>query len=246
MSIICVRDVGLSLSNHAILQNISFDVEEQQFIGIAGLNGSGKTTLLKLLQRVLHPKTGSIQLHNRGLDTFRARELARHIAVVPQRMSYSFEFSARQLVLLGRTPYLGLLSQVSRRDEEIAAEAMEKTDCLQFASTSIMKLSAGELQRVCIATSLAQQSKIILLDEPATALDTRQQGRLLRLLKTLHEEGRTILCASHDLTFLRQVPDKVLLLHNGRQIGFGPPDEVFSREILRDIFEVEMEPAYAR
>lgn len=239
MIVLSVQNAGCSLNRKRVLQGISFTVNRGQFIGIAGLNGSGKSTLLKMLQRIYVADEGEIHLKGRELKGFSSKELARMIAAVPQMIRIGFDFTAKQMVMLGRAPFLGFLSNPSSHDEWVVEAVMRKTDCLQFADASVLRLSAGELQRVWIALALAQQPEILLLDEPTTSLDLRQQRRLIRLLSALRDKGMTILCASHDLFLLTHFSDRILLLDAGSQIRFGASKEVLSAELLRDLFEME-------
>ena len=239
MSFLKVCDLSYRFGNRTVLNGIDFSIEQGSFTGIVGRNGSGKTTLLKLFQRNYSPASGKIELRGKDLRSYSARDLATKIASVPQRPVFAFPFLAEEFVLLGRTPYLGFLKRERAIDKRVAQEAMLQTDSLAFAGRPISELSAGELQRVCIAVALAQQPEILLLDEPTTSLDLRQIARLTRLLHRLSNDGLTILCASHDLTFLKRHARDVLLLEEGKQLGFGMYGEVLSDERLATLFEWE-------
>lgn len=239
MSFLRVNQIGYCYGATAVLNRVTFSVDPGSFTGIVGPNGSGKTTLLKLLQRTYVPAGGSIEFCGKDLRTYSARELATKIASVAQRPVFAFPFLAEQFILLGRTPYLNFLKRESPADKKVAEEAMLQTDSLSFADRPISQLSAGELQRICIAAALAQQPEILLLDEPTSFLDLRQIARLSRLLFRLVNEGITILCASHDLGFLRKHAHQILLLDQGKQIGFGSYEEVLSEERLATLFEME-------
>ncbi len=201
MSLLEVRNLSFSFGKKNVLRHISFSQTRGEFVGLAGLNGSGKTTLLKLLQRILKPHDGVVLLQGSSLQSYSSRTLARKIAAVPQRLSFSFDFTAKQFVMLGRTPYLDFWKQPALLDEQVVTEVMRQTDCFQFMESSVLKLSAGELQRVCIAAALAQRPEILLLDEPANSLDLRQQFRFSALLHELRDQTISIVCASHDLLF---------------------------------------------
>jgi cobalamin transport system ATP-binding protein len=234
-----VCDLGFSFGKRNVLQNISFYVAKGEFIGLIGLNGSGKTTLLKLIQRILRPQYGSILVHGCDLQNYSAQEIARKIASVPQKISLSFDFTVKQFVMLGRTPYLNLWKQPNATDENVVLEIMRRTDCLPLAESSVLKLSAGELQRVCIAASLAQQPEILLLDEPTNSLDLRQKARFSALLHQLQNQQVSIICASHDLHFLQLHCDRILLLHNGWQLEFGPMTQVLHSKHFCELLEEE-------
>jgi len=241
-----VENIAFWFSNCApAIWNVCFEVEKGEFIGVVGLNGSGKSTLLKLIQRIYSPKSGKIFLSGIDLQQYSSADLAKRVASVPQRLALSFDFTVAQFVMLGRTPYLKFLRDPSKQDEDIVADVMGRCDCLQFAKTSVLKLSTGELQRVCIAIALAQQPHLLLLDEPTSSLDLRQRSRLSRLLLNLQKAGMTILCASHDLPFLQMHAQRLLLLHEGNQIAFGSTSEVISSSSLTELFEIKRE-FYAR
>jgi iron complex transport system ATP-binding protein len=239
MSFLNLNGITYHYGTKTVLNGITFSVEQGSFTGIVGPNGSGKTTLLKLLQRTYHPAAGNIDLCEKDLRSYPSRDLARKIASVAQRPVFAFPFFAEQLVLLGRTPYLNFLKRESSLDKRVVEEAMRQTGSLAFAGRPISQLSAGELQRVCIAAALAQQPEVLLLDEPTSFLDLRQIARLSRLLSRLQGDGLTILCASHDLRFLKKHATQVLLLDEGNQIGFGPYDQILTEERLATLFELE-------
>jgi iron complex transport system ATP-binding protein len=238
MSLLSLDRAGCSFERKRILHGISFDVGPGEFLGVAGLNGSGKTTLLKLIQRIYKPDSGTIHLKRLPLSQYSAKDLAKIIGALPQTLRMSFDFTAKQLVLLGRTPYLGILSNPSAGDLLIAEQAMRQTDCLQFSDCSVLKLSAGEFQRILMAAALAQQPEILLMDEPTNALDMRQQSRLMNLFQDLKRRGIALVCASHDLSLLIRHSDRVLLLDGGQQIDYGPPREVLNMQVLREHFEM--------
>jgi ABC-type cobalamin/Fe3+-siderophores transport system ATPase subunit len=240
MSLLNVNRLIYRYGPKTVLNGITFSVEQGSFTGIVGPNGSGKTTLLKLLQRNYHPAGGGIEFCEKDLRSYSSSDLAKKIASVSQRPIFAFPFLAEQLVLLGRTPYLNFLKRESSVDKRVVEEAMRQTDSVAFSGRPISQLSAGELQRVCIAAALAQQPEVLLLDEPTSFLDLRQIARLSRLLLRLQSDGLTILCASHDLRFLRKHATQLLLLDEGNQIGFGSYEEVLTEERLTTLFELEL------
>jgi len=234
-----VEELVFRFPNHVpAIYKLNFHVKKGEFIGIVGLNGSGKSTLLKLLQRTYVQASGKIFLSGIDLQTYSSVELAKNVASVPQRLSLSFDFTAAQFVMLGRMPYLTFLRDPSQEDESIVVKSMQQCDCQSFVDTSILRLSAGELQRVCVAMALAQQPHLLLLDEPTASLDLRQRSRLSRLLHELQKAGMTMLCASHDLQFLAVHAQKILLLDQGKQMAFGLPGEVMSSTLFMELFEI--------
>jgi iron complex transport system ATP-binding protein len=222
MTVIELRNVEFGYGDHSVLDSVSFKAEPGEFVGLVGPNGSGKTTLLKLIQGFLHPRKGSVLLDGRELRSYAQKDVALRVAGVWQRPSIAFGVTARQLVLLGRTPHMGPLKWETSHDVEIANASMRTTETMHLADRTPLQMSAGELQRVLIASALAQQTSVLLLDEPTSFLDLRQSGRLSRLLRDLHRGGMTIVCASHDLALIRRHCDKVLLLAEGTIRAEGP------------------------
>jgi iron complex transport system ATP-binding protein len=210
--VIELSDVSVRVDGTPVLKHVSFGVESGAFAGLVGANGSGKTSLLKVIARMLVPAEGRVVVAGRDVQSYGRRELARLIAAVWPRMPLSFEFTVRQLVLMGRTPHLAPMRWETRLDLEVAEDAMQETEIAHLAERPAAKLSAGELQRVFIATALAQQSRVLLLDEPTSFLDLRQAARLSALLKRLQRRGVTIVCASHDLPLLRRHASSIVLL----------------------------------
>ncbi len=193
---------------------------------------------------MLRPAAGSVLVDDRDVASYGRRELARRVAGVWQRAPLSFGFTARQLVLLGRTPHLAPMHWETRADEQVADSAMEETEIAHLAERPAAQLSAGELQRVFIAAALAQQSPILLLDEPTSFLDLRHAARLSSLLHRLHRRGVTMLCASHDLPLLRRHASSVVLLADGHVDRVGDAADVLAANVLRHAFGLTAEEWY--
>jgi iron complex transport system ATP-binding protein len=238
MSLIRARDVFFSYRETAVLESVSFEIEAGSFVGLVGPNGSGKTTLLRMIQGLIEPSSGAIELEGRDLRQWSRNDVALRVAGVWQRPTLAFEFTARQLILLGRTPHMGMLKWETREDLAIAEEVMEQTETLHLADRTATHMSAGELQRVFIASALAQRTRVLLLDEPTSFLDLRQAGRLSRILSELMECGLTILCASHDIPLVRRHSTSVLLLEKGRPVEQGDPGDMLTRQKLAEAFNV--------
>jgi iron complex transport system ATP-binding protein len=196
-----------------ILRDISFEVKAGAFLAIAGPNGIGKTTLLNLLCRLLRPEGGSIRIDAARIESYSVKELAQIIGVVRQEFVPVFDFSVTEVVSMARTSYLGTFGFESKTDREIVDEALKATDTAQFAPRSLGTLSAGERQRVFIARALAQNTPILLLDEPTSFLDLKHQVGIYDLLKaTQLEKGKTIVAVTHDINLAAQYCDEILLL----------------------------------
>ena len=223
-----------------LLHNLDLAIGEGEFVGILGANGAGKTTLLRLLTGSLVPTSGSVHLFGRPAGSLAPAERARLMASVPQESRPAFDFTAIQLVLMGRTPYLGLLGFEGPKDIAIAEEALDFTDALPFASRQFGTLSAGEKQRVLLARALAQQAKVILLDEPTAWLDLGHQLQIYELLARLERErGLTVVAVSHDLNLAGRHCGRLILMRCGEILVQGPPREVLTEAAIRSAYGVE-------
>jgi len=228
-----------------VLDEISFEAGEGEFIGLIGPNGSGKTTLLKIIDGILKPRVGSVYLDCKRISELDPKELARELAMVPQTADLSFDLKVFDVVMMGRYPYLGRLSFEREVDEEKVRFWMKLTNTLHLAERSIREVSGGERQRVLIARALAQEPRILLLDEPTSNLDVCYQIEIMNLLKELVEKlGLTIICAIHDLNLAARYSDKMILINGGRIKGIGRPIEVLTKENLRDVFKIEAKVEY--
>jgi len=223
-----------------VLDEISFEAGEGEFIGLIGPNGSGKTTLLKIIDGILKPRIGSVYLDCKRISELDPKELARELAIVPQTADLSFDLKVFDVVMMGRYPYLGKLSFEGEVDEEKVRFWMKLTNTLHLAERSIKEVSGGERQRVLIARALAQEPRILLLDEPTSNLDVCYQIEIMNLLKELVEKlGLTIICAIHDLNLAARYSDRIILINGGRIKGIGRPIEVLTKENLREVFKIE-------
>lgn len=206
-----------------------------------GPNGSGKSTLLKTLCRLLSPQTGEVLLNATPLKGMKQGEIARKIAVVPQETYSLFPFRVIEMVLMGRSPYLGHNIFEGAKDLEIAKKAMDWTEILPIRERSIDELSGGERKRVFIARALAQEPEVILLDEPTANLDIHHQVDFLDLILSLNrEKGLTIVMASHDLNIASEYCDRLILLREGRIYKIGPPREVITRKNIEEVYGCEV------
>jgi iron complex transport system ATP-binding protein len=223
-----------------ILENVSLTVKEGDFVGILGPNGSGKTTLLKSISRTLKPHKGTIFLDKTDIYSMKSVELAKHMAIVPQESSIGFSFSALDIVLMGRNPHMKRFQMESEKDMTIVKKAMLRTNTWQFADRPINELSGGEKQRVVIARALAQEPKILLLDEPLTHLDMINQLEIMDLVKELCvKEGMIVLAVIHDLNLAARYCNSALLLKGALVFAAGTLDEVLTSENIKTVFRVD-------
>jgi len=224
----------------SILKDIGFEVMQGTFLAIAGPNGAGKTTLLNLLCRVLTPEAGSIDIEAASIESYSVKMLAQKIAVVRQEFVPVFDFTVAQVVSMARTPYLGTFGFESQADKKFINEALEMTDTAQFSSRPLAELSGGERQRVFIARALAQNTPILLLDEPTAFLDLKHQVGIYDLLKAMQiEKGKTIVAVTHDINLAAQYADACLLLGADSSYQYGCAKDVFSPEQIERVFGVK-------
>ena len=223
-----------------LLCDVSVTIQRESLTGLLGPNGCGKTTLLKLMAGVLRPRQGAITLDGRAIDGISRRELARHIAVVPQETHPAFDYSVLEMVLMGRHPHLGVFQLEGPEDIAIAHDSLSATGTSHLASRAYMTLSGGEKQRVVIASALAQAPDVLLLDEPTASLDLAYQMEVASLLDRLkHDRGVSMVLATHDLNLAASLCDSLVLVRSGRVLAHGPTREVLNVAMIRQLYDVE-------
>jgi iron complex transport system ATP-binding protein len=219
------------------LRDLSFSLDAGHVLGLIGPNAAGKTTVIRLLSRVLAPSGGAILIGGEPASSLARAAVARQIAVVPQDVPQGFPYSVEQLVLMGRFPHAPGRFFESREDLRIAREAMALTGVEALAAEPLDRLSGGERQRVVLARALAQQPRLLVLDEPTAHLDLRYQAECVALLRRLHrDEGLGILLVSHDLNLAAEVSDRLLLLAGGSAVKIGTPEEVLQEPVLEAVY----------
>lgn len=225
-----IQKIDAGYASAKILRQISLLVDEG-FIGIIGPNGCGKTTLLRSISRVLTPVKGTVLLNGKNIYKMKGKDFAKKMAVVPQDNTIKFDFTVRDIVLMGRNPHLGRFEMEGQADDMIVEKAMHATDTLHLAERSVTTLSGGERQMVTIARALAQEPDILLLDEPTSHLDICHQVGILDLIKNLSSD-LVVVGVFHDLNLASRYCDKLVLMDKGRIIASGSPDEVLTEENL--------------
>jgi iron complex transport system ATP-binding protein len=219
------------------LSGVSFELAEGEILGVLGPNSAGKTTLVRLLTRIVSPARGTIQVGGVDLTAMTRAELARRIAVVPQDMPQGLPFTVQELVLMGRYPHAPRRFFETPDDLAVAREAMAATGVLDLADARVGTLAGGERQRVSLARALAQEPRLLVLDEPTAHLDLRYQLECVALLRRVNRErGTTIVLVSHDLNLAGEVCDRLLLLAEGRIARLGPPADVLEETLLTTIY----------
>jgi iron complex transport system ATP-binding protein len=244
LSVLQATDLSYGYSNGRegrtfSLRDVTIDVPRGSLTGLLGPNGCGKTTLLRLLAGILTPQSGTVTLGARRLADLSRREIARHIAVVPQETHPAFDYTVMEMVLMGRHPHLGAFELEGPHDLKLAHDALAATGTDHLANRAYMTLSGGEKQRVVIASALTQASDVLLLDEPTASLDLGYQLDVASLLSQLNgERGVTMLLATHDLNLAASVCDRIVLMREGRVAAQGPTADVLTAAHVRDIYGV--------
>lgn len=228
--------VSFAYGRRTLLQDAAFELHAGSCTALIGANGAGKTTMLKLAAGVLRYDSGNVLLNGAPMLQLPIRQVARTIALVPQHLELPFQFTVEQVVEQGRTPYLGMLRGTSREDRAAIDRALDLADVSGLRHRIFNELSGGERQRVKIALGLAQQPKLLLLDEPTQNLDIGRQVELLDLLHFLRAEGITILASIHDLHLVAGNFDTVLLLSPAEMLRSGTPAEMLQPELLERAF----------
>lgn len=235
---ISARHLSHSYGDLTVLDDLSFSVERGDFFVIIGPNGSGKTTLLHTIAGIEKHHGGSLDILGRPGNSYPGKKLAQTLALVQQLAPVDFPFTVTEVVLMGRSPHLGVLGLERKEDMELARQALAFTGMEHLAGRKLYQLSGGEQQRAFIARAICQQPQIMLLDEPTASLDLAHQVRVMDLMEKLKEEkGVTVIMVSHDVNLAAMYGDQLLLLKAGEIVSQGPPEEVLTFETLEKAYD---------
>ena len=237
-----VQNLSFSYGEHQVLQEMSFSLQKGKITTLIGANGCGKSTLFQLLTRNLKPDQGEICLYGENLRNMKLKDLAKKAAIVHQYHTAPADLSVEKLIGYGRIPHRRTGScKMSEKDVERVEWAMEVTRTEKYRNRPVSKLSGGQRQRVWIAMALAQDTELLLLDEPTTYLDVRYQIQILQLVRRLNEEyGLTIVMVLHDINQALYYSDEILAMKEGKMIGQGVPEEILTEELLEEIYGVRL------
>lgn len=236
-----LENVQLGYDGCLVLRDLSLEIAPGEVFGLVGPNGSGKTTLLRAISGRLPLHAGAIYLDCRRLSELSPQELARELAALEQEISCAFDFTVREIVELGRLPHRERWHRLSPKDREIITRALELTHTLAFTDRKIHSLSSGERQRVWLALALAQEPKVLLLDEPTAHLDLRYQIEIMELIRSLAQRDLTVLVSLHDLNLAARFADRVALLSAGQLLALGTPETVLTPENIERVYQVRVQ-----
>lgn len=237
-----LNQLSFSYQNENILENINYTFEKGHFYGIIGPNGSGKTTLLKLISNLVNTPKDSVFLKQQDIRSYRDKKRAELLSYVPQIIGMEYAFSVYDVVAMGRYPYLKGFNDLAKVDLQIIDEALKNTDLLAYKDRKVNSLSGGELQRVILARTIAQETQFILLDEPISHLDIHHQLDILNLSKNLCvNQKRTVICVLHDLNLTLKFCDRAILLKDGEIFKQGLVSQVITPENIQAVYGISIE-----
>lgn len=238
-----IKNLKFSYGKHEVIKDLSVDIKKGKITTLIGANGCGKSTLFHLMTRNLRPDAGIVYLEGKNVEDIRLKELARKVAIVHQYNTAPSDLTVEKLVNYGRTPYHTMgLSKNPGEDEDKIRRAMEITNIWKYKDKPVMELSGGQKQRVWIAMSLAQDTKILFLDEPTTYLDIRYQLQILRLIKKLNREyDITIVMVLHDINQALYYSDEIIAMKDGKIVEQGNPQEIVTQQLIKSVYDVDLD-----
>ena len=237
-----LENFSTGYANNFIIKSINLSIKSGEWLGVIGPNGAGKSTLIKGICRIIKPNQGNIYLKEKDVRKYTNKLISQTISFLPQQFNPNMQFTVKELVALGRSPYKEFWEfDLNKNDNEKIDEALNLVDIFDFKDTLITQLSGGQRQRAYLALSLAQDPDILILDEPTTALDLKYQIKFLEILKTLKEKKDvTIITILHDLNLTARYAEKILALKNGESAGYGTCNEIISEQKIKDIFGINV------
>lgn len=236
-----VDNLYFSYPSREVLKTINFEAQYGQFLSVLGPNGVGKSTLFRCMLGLLSPSLGSTYVEERDIQTLSSAELARKIAYIPQSHSPVFNFTVFDMVLMGTTAQMGQFSTPGKAQEELAVSAMERLGILPLKDRGYANISGGERQLTLIARAIAQQARILIMDEPSANLDFGNRIRLMQTIKALTKDGYLIIQSTHDPDQAYLYSDRILALHEGQVLAWGSPQETISDSLISTLYGVNVE-----
>lgn len=233
-----VEDLGFSIEGTKIIDHISLNVADDEFVGLVGPNGCGKSTLLKNIYRIYKPDHGRVYLNGAEINDIKDKEFAKQMAVMVQENNVEFDLTVLDMVMLGRYAHKKMLQDSSKQDEAIAEKYLKEVGMDGYEERSFLSLSGGEKQRVLLARALSQESSLIVLDEPTNHLDIKYQYQIMNILK---RQDITVFTSVHDLNIAALYCDKIIVLKKGKMVKIGTPEEVITRDMIRYLYDIDSE-----
>lgn len=240
-----VKNLKFSYNGINIINDISLNIMEGEFLSLLGPNGAGKTTLIRILTGVIKDIEGEVLLYSKPIHYYRRREFAKTVSFLPQNPEVNLPFQVRDVVMMGRFPYIKRFEMERPRDIEVADYAMKLLNIDHLAKRHLKELSGGEVKRVFIAQAIAQESKILFLDEPTANLDINYQIEIFKILKDFNRRlNKTIILVTHDINHAARFAKRIVLLKDGMVVKSGEPEEVITEDNLRLVFNTELKVEY--
>lgn len=237
-TVLTLENIGFRYEKKWAVRNIDLRLHPGEILGIIGPNGSGKSTLLNIMDGLLSPQEGEVLIRNRPIRDLGRAEIVREVAMVSQENHFRFSFTSMEVVLMGRYPHLKRLQFEGEKDLEIAYSSLKATHTTELAERSIHELSGGERQRVLIARALAQEPRVILLDEPTSFLDLKYKREIFRLVSELSgDKGLSVAIVSHDIDLVAQYCHRLIMLKNGSIYDSGEPESVITASNIDDVYD---------
>lgn len=230
--------ITLAYKKHPIIKELSLSVTNASFTAIIGPNGCGKSTLLRALSRLIKPQSGNVILDGKNIHEMATKDVARRLGLLSQRQQPMESITVFELVARGRFPYQSFFNQWSEADEKAVFNAMTSANVTEFSQRSLSELSGGQSQRAWIAMILAQETPLLLLDEPTTYLDITHQIEILDLMKKLNQQGRTIVTVLHDLNQACRYADHLIAMRDGKIIRQGDPKDIVNENLIKEVFDL--------
>jgi len=236
-----VEDLHFSYGSHEVLKGVSFGVEDSGFVSLLGPNGAGKSTLFRCMLGLLEPTSGSVHICGRDIRNMPAAELSHRVAYIPQSHTPVFNFSVFDMVLMGTTAQLPRFSSPGKQQKELAEAAMERMGIYHLRNRGCSNISGGERQLALIARAMAQQAKILVMDEPSASLDYGNKLRVMETVKSLTKDGYTVIQSTHDPDQAYLYSDQILALYDGKILAWGTPQETISSALVSTLYGVDVE-----
>lgn len=236
-----IENLKFSYGEHEVLKSIDFTAEYGEFLSVLGPNGAGKSTLFRCMLGILKPLEGHIEIDGKKIEEIGEAELAKKMAYIPQSHSPVFNFTVKDMVLMGTTAQIGRFSSPGKKEMKIAEDAMERLAISHLRDRGYGNISGGERQMVLIARAIAQQAKILIMDEPSANLDFGNKVRVMNAVKNLTKEGYAVIQSTHDPDQAFLYSDKILAIREGQILAWGSPKDVMNKELISRLYQVDVE-----